>query len=66
MLCRADAGFMDSIVMTWIIEDHSEDVVQCIHQRDLFAAALSEDIKRASWLGHEAQVRCDVRERDEV
>lgn len=49
------AGFVDAIIMTWIIEDHSSEVVQCIHQRDLFAAALSEDVKRASWLAHEAQ-----------
>ena len=48
------AGFADSVVTSWITERSSEVHVQAIHQRDLFAGALSEAAKRASWLGHQA------------
>ena len=49
------AAFADAIVTSWIIERSAEAHVQAIHQRDLFAGALGESAKRASWLGHQAQ-----------
>jgi hypothetical protein len=50
------AGFSDSIIMSWMIERSSEEVPQAIHQRDLFAAALSEDAVKACFLSHQSQI----------
>ena len=46
------SGFVDSIVTKWITERQSEFVVQAVHQKDLFAAALGEVSKRACFLSH--------------
>ena len=46
---------MDSVILQWRLEDLSLEVVQSIHQRDCFAAALSEGVRRACFLAHEAQ-----------
>ena len=48
-------GFVDSIVMAWVTERASERIPIALHQRDLFAGALSETAKRASFLSHQAQ-----------
>jgi hypothetical protein len=42
--------------MQWRIEELSVEVVLSIHQRDCFAAALSEGVRRCCYLAHEAQV----------
>jgi hypothetical protein len=49
------SGFTDSVIMAWVLEAQSERVPQAIHQRDLFAAALSEPAKRMSYLCHQLQ-----------
>ena len=41
--------------MSWIAAKSAERVPLAIHQRDLFAGALSESAKRASYLSHQAQ-----------
>ena len=41
--------------MQWRIEELSSEIVQSIHQRDCFAAALSEGVRRCCFLAHEAQ-----------
>jgi len=50
------SGFVDTIIMKWIIEAQTDDVVMSLHQRDMFAAAMSEDVKRACYMAHECQV----------
>lgn len=54
------SGFVDSVIMTWIMEAEAEEIPVSIHQRDLFAAALSEEARRAAWLSHQHQVHCKV------
>ena len=53
------SGFVDTIIHKWIVEAQSSEVVQSIHQRDMFAAPLSEDGQRCCYMAHEAQVWID-------
>ena len=50
------SGFADAIVSSWICQEVAAETPVSIWQRDLFAGALSEPVKRASWLGHQYQV----------
>jgi hypothetical protein len=47
------SGFADSVIVQWHIEAQAKRYPQSIHQKDLFAAALCEASKKASWLGHQ-------------
>ena len=46
---------MDSVIVQWAMEARSGEVVQCVHQRDCFAAAMSEGVRRASYLARECE-----------
>ena len=45
------AAWMDEITQLWAIEDLARRVPQAVHQRDLFAAALSDTCKKGMQLG---------------
>ena len=47
------SGFVDSIVAIWIQIRHAGRCPQAVHQRDLFAAAMTEDCSRACYLSQE-------------
>ena len=47
------SGFADSVIVQWHLEAQSKRYPQAIHQKDLFAAALCEASKKASWLAHQ-------------
>ena len=49
------SGFVDTIIFAWMTESMAEIVPMSIHQRDLFAGALSTEAKQAAWLAHELQ-----------
>ena len=40
------AAWMDEIIQSWVIADTGERTGQAVHQRDLFAAALTETSKK--------------------
>lgn len=48
------AAFVDSIVMSWIVSKLAAEHPLSIHQRDMFAAAMSSDVQKASFLSHSA------------
>ena len=49
------SGFVDSVIMSWITERAAVEVPVALHQRDLFAGALSQSGKEASFLAHQVQ-----------
>jgi len=52
------AGFVDGVVVSWVVEELAEEFPQAIHLRDSYAAGASESCKTASYLGH--QLRCTI------
>lgn len=46
------AGFVDSVIMTWMIQALAREHSLSIHQRDMFSAALSSSTAQASHLSH--------------
>ena len=47
------AAFMDEIIQTWVIQDSADRIPQGIHQRDLFAAALTKTCRDAMKLAQQ-------------
>ena len=49
------AGYVDSVILTWMVEEQAELFPQTLWQRDCFAAAFSEEAQAAMFLGHQLQ-----------
>ena len=49
------AGFVDEIIMVWHLQLQAKRYPQCLHQRDLFAASLTETSQKACYLGQQVQ-----------
>jgi len=47
------AAFVDNIILSWTIEEHSKAFPQSVWQRDMFAAAFSQEAASAMFLAHE-------------
>ena len=56
VIMQQPAAFSDEIIEKWIIEDAALRVPQGLHQRDLFAAALTENAMKAMQLAQ--QIPC--------
>lgn len=52
------ASNVDSVIMSWAVEEQSEDFPCSLFQRDCFAAAFSEPASHALFLGQ--QLQCTV------
>ena len=46
IVCQQPSAWMDEIIQSWIIADTGERTDQAVHQRDLFAAALTPTAKK--------------------
>ena len=49
------AGYVDSVIFVWMIEELSELFPQALWQRDCFSAAFSEESQQALFLAHQLQ-----------
>ena len=49
------AGYVDSVIQVWMIEELSELYPQALWQRDCFSAAFSEEAQQALFLAHHFQ-----------
>jgi len=52
MVLQQPAGFVDGVIMKWLIEDLAERFPLMVHQRDMFEAGLNENAQKASFLAH--------------
>jgi hypothetical protein len=52
------ASNVDSVIMSWAVEEQSEDFPCSVFQRDCFAAAFSEPVSHALFLGQ--QLQCTI------
>ena len=46
IVCQQPSAWMDELVQSWVIADAGERTGQAVHQRDLFAAALTDNSKK--------------------
>ena len=50
------AAFVDTVILSWMIESMSKRHPMSIHQRDMMSAGLSTDALQMSWLAHNLPV----------
>ncbi len=53
LVTQQPSATVDEVIEAWAIEDMSKRCPREVHQRDLFAAALSQTAKAANRLGHQ-------------
>ena len=52
IVCQQPSAWMDEIIQSWVIADTGERTGQAVHQRDLFAAALTSTSKKLMNIYH--------------
>ena len=53
VVMQQPSGFVDGVIVSWIISERATEIAQAVHLRDCYAAGFSESAMRASFLSHQ-------------